>query len=167
MGDWKSIVGTLAPTIATALGGPLAGTATKFLSSALLGNEDASEHDIEAAILGANPDQLGKLREIDNSFKIEMKRIDVDVYALEVDDRKDARDMAKANMVPQMTLSTIFIGGYFVIVWMLFSGQVVIDDSIRDMSNILLGVLTANIPSIMQFWFGSSHGSKQKTKRHE
>lgn len=167
MKDWRSIVGTLAPTIATALGGPLAGTATKFLSNALLGNDDATEHDLEAAILGATPDQLAELRKIDNSFKLEMKRIDVDVYALEVDDRKNARDMAKTNMLPQIILSTIFIGGYFMIVWMLFSGQVIIDESIRDMSNILLGVLTANIPSIMQFWFGSSHGSKQKTKRHE
>ena len=165
MKDWKSIVGTLAPTIATALGGPLAGTATKFLSSALLGNENATEHDLEAAIIGSTPEQLAKLREIDGNFKLEMKRIDVDVYALEVDDRKNARDLAKSNMIPQMTLSTIFIGGYFVIVWMLFSGHVVIDDSIRDMSNILLGVLTANIPSIMQFWFGSSHGSKQKAAK--
>ena len=170
MKDWNSIIGALAPTIATALGGPLAGTATKFLSAALLGNENATPAHLEATILGGSPETLARIKKIDADFKVEMERIGVDLYALEIDDRKDARGLAKVNMIPQMTLSVIFIGGYFAIVWMLFSGRVVIDDSIRDMSNILLGVLTANIPSIMQFWFGSSHGSKQKngtdTKRH-
>jgi hypothetical protein len=93
-----------------------------------------------------------------------MARLDIDVYQIEVEDRKDARGLAKVNMLPQIILSSIFIAGYFAIVYMLFSGKVVIDESIRDMSNILLGVITANIPSIMSFWFGSSHGSKQKNK---
>ena len=36
------LLGSVAPSIATALGGPLAGMATKALSQALLGNEDGS-----------------------------------------------------------------------------------------------------------------------------
>ena len=171
MKGWKSLIGTLAPTIATALGGPLAGTATKFLASSLLGDENATQGDLEAAILGGNPEALANIKQIDADFKIEMERIEVDVYALEVDDRKNARDMAKVNMVPQMILSVIFIGGYFAIVYLLFSGQAKIAPEIRDVANILLGVMTGSIPTILQFWFGSSHGSKQKhgtdTKRHE
>jgi len=31
--------------------------------------------------------------------------------------------------------------------------------------NIILGVLTAAIPMILQFWFGSSNGSKDKTAK--
>jgi len=160
--DWKKIVGTLAPTLATALGGPLAGTATKFLAAELLGDENATEADIGEHLAGANPEQLAKLREIDNSFKLEMKRLNVDLEKLYVDDRNGARELAKVNMWPQIVLSFVFITGYFAIVYLLFSGSVVIDESIRDMSNILLGVLTANIPAIMSFWFGSSHGSKNK-----
>lgn len=161
---WREIVGGLAPTIATALGGPLAGTATKFLASKLLGKEEATNAELEMALTNATPEQLAKLKEIDNAFKLEMERIDVDVFALEVEDKKSARELAKDNMIPQITLSIIFIGGYFGLVYMLFSGQIKIDDSIRDMANILLGVLTVNIPNIMQFWFGSSHSSKTKTQ---
>ena len=53
MKDWKKVLGGIAPTIATALGGPLAGTATKFLASSLLGKDEASESELEAAIIGA------------------------------------------------------------------------------------------------------------------
>jgi hypothetical protein len=35
--DWKKIVGAVAPTLATALGGPLAGMAAAAVSDALLG----------------------------------------------------------------------------------------------------------------------------------
>lgn len=163
--SWKKIVGNLAPTIATALGGPLAGTATKFIASELLGNESATEKDVEAFISNANPDQLAKLRQIDNDFSIKMAELDIDVFELEVKDRDSARSLAKVNMLPQIVLSALFILGYFAIVGILFSGAVIIDESIRDMSNILLGVLTANIPSIMSFWFGSSHGSKTKVTK--
>ena len=162
--NWKKIVGNLAPTLATALGGPLAGTATKYIADKLLGNESATEADIEAFISGANPEQLAKLKEIDNKFAVDMAKLDVDVFKLEVEDKKSARQLAEKNMWPQITLSVIFIGGYFALVFVLFSGKVTITDDIRDMANILLGVLTASIPSIMQFWFGSSHGSKTKDK---
>ncbi len=161
--NWKNIVSNLAPTIATALGGPLAGTATKFLANEFLGNSDANEKDLQAALVGATPEDLAKLREIDNKFALEMSKLDIDVFALEVEDRKSARGLAKVNMRPQMILSTIFIGGYFVLIFLLFSGEVQITENIKDMANILLGVLTASIPSIMQFWFGSSSGSKEKS----
>lgn len=163
--NWKKIVGNLAPTIATALGGPLAGTATKFIASELLGNESALEKDIETFISNANPDQLAKLRQIDNDFAVKMAELDVDIFSLEIKDRDSARSLAKVNMLPQIILSALFILGYFAIVGILFSGAVIIDESIRDMSNILLGVLTANIPAIMSFWFGSSHGSKTKVNK--
>jgi len=161
--QWRKIVSNLAPTLATALGGPLAGTAVKFIAGQLLGEENATEKEIDAFIAGASPEQLARLREIDNDFAVKMAQLDVDVFALEVTDTGSARELAKVNMLPQIVLSVLFIAGYFCVVAALFSGVVVIDESIRDTSNILLGVLTANIPAIMGFWFGSSHGSKMKS----
>ena len=49
------LLGSVAPSIATALGGPLAGMATKALSQALLGNEDGSEDDLQVALLASSP----------------------------------------------------------------------------------------------------------------
>ena len=161
---WKDILGTVAPVIATALGGPLAGGATKYLSDKLLGNEDASEEELSNAILGANPDTLAKLKEIDNEFKLEMEKMNVDIFALETKDRQNARSMAKVNMWPQIILSALFILGYFIVLFFLLRGEITIAEGLREVVILLLGMLTREIPSIMQFWFGSSHGSKTKSQ---
>ena len=158
----KKLIAGVAPTLASALGGPFAGTAAKFIANKLLGKDDASEAELSLAIASATPEELGNLKKIDNDFSVEMGRQGIDIYALEVDDRKDARSMAKLNMWPQIVLSVIFIGGYFGLLYMLFSGKVEIPESMQTMANILIGVMTANIPQIMSFWFGSSHGSKSK-----
>ena len=42
------LLGQVAPTIATALGGPLAGVAVKTLSNVLLGHENGSEDEVKA-----------------------------------------------------------------------------------------------------------------------
>lgn len=163
MSNWKNIVGSLAPTIATALGGPLAGTAVKYLSKEFLGTDNATESELAAAISGAPPERLAQIRQIDADFKVKMEQIGVDIFALEIDDRKNARAMAKVNMIPQIVLSTIFVLGYFAILVLLMSGVVVIADEIKDALLLLLGLITREIPTIMQFWFGSSHGSKNKS----
>ena len=161
--SWKKIIGGIAPTIATALGGPLAGTAVKYLSGQLLGDENASEAELEAAIASASPEDLARLKEIDANFKVEMERIGVDIFELETKDRQNARDMAaKTTLIPQMILSVVYIAGYFGLIYLLLFGDVAIKNEIRDMAQILIGIMTTAIPMILQFWFGSSHGSKSK-----
>jgi len=164
MSGWKKILGSIAPTLATALGGPMAGTAVKFLSNKFLGTEEGTEQDIAQAISMASPEQLAELKKIDADFKVQMEKIGVDVFALEIEDRKDARSMAKVNMWPQIILSVIFIGGYFAIVGLLVTGEIVVPAEQMQIVSILIGVLTAGVANIMQFWFGSSHGSKNKDK---
>jgi hypothetical protein len=87
MASWKDIIRSIAPTIGTALGGPLAGTATKFIADKMLGKADATQEEIELAIIGASPEQLTKLKELDHQFKLEMKNLEIDVYELEYKDR--------------------------------------------------------------------------------
>lgn len=161
---WKKIIANLAPTISTALGGPLAGTAVKYLINEFIGG-DGDERKLEEALKGATPEQLARIKEIDTKFASDMAALDVDIYKISVEDRRDARGMAKLNMWPQIILSAVFIIGFFTLVIMLFSGNVTISNEMRTTGNILLGVLTGAFPQIMSFWFGSSHGSKQKTEK--
>lgn len=156
MKNFLKILGSVAPTVATAMGGPMAGVATKFVAGALLGKENCTTKELETAILSASPEQLAKLREIDANFEVEMKRLDVDLESIAVNDRKSARELAKGNMWPQIALSIIFIGGYFWMLYALFSGDIELTQGVRDMANILIGVLTAGIPMILRFWFGGS-----------
>jgi hypothetical protein len=56
MSNWKQTLMAVAPTLATALGGPLAGAAVGVIGKALLG--DDFDGDIESAVSGATPEQL-------------------------------------------------------------------------------------------------------------
>ena len=62
--DWKALVKTVAPVLGTALGGPLGGAATKFLTGKLLGDENASEQELADFIGGASPEQLLQIKQL-------------------------------------------------------------------------------------------------------
>jgi hypothetical protein len=162
--SWKEIVRSVAPTLGTALGGPMAGAATKFIADKMLGKADASTEEIQEAILGASPEQLTKLKEIDNQFKLDMKHLEIDVYELEYKDRDSARKLFAVNIWPQIILSAIFVIGYFGVLYFLLHKDIVPTSMINNpVFTTILGVLTAAIPQILSFWFGSSLGSKEKT----
>jgi hypothetical protein len=160
--DWKALVKNIAPVLGTALGGPLAGAATKFLAEAWLGKPDATEQELAEAIAGASPEQLVRLRELDNDFKLKMRQLDINVFELEVKDRSSARELAKVDMRPQIWLSVIYTVGYFGCLYMFFAGDVAVPETLKSEFGMVLGVMTAAQIKIMDFWFGSSYGSKTK-----
>lgn len=158
--DWKSVVGTVAPTIATALGGPFAGMATKTIMEAL---GVSSEAEIEKTLASASPDHLLALRNADNDFKVRMRELDIKEEDLEAKDRHSARGLFKVNIWPQIILSVLFVSGYFVVLYFIGNGFIVPSVDMKEAFILLLGLLTREIPTIMQFWFGTSSGSKDKT----
>ena len=89
------LIGSVAPTLATALGGPLAGVAVKALSEVLLGHPDGNDSDIATALSTATPEQLASVKKVDADFKVQMRSLDIDLERIAVDDRKSARDMQK------------------------------------------------------------------------
>ena len=157
---WKDIISSVAPKLASAIGGPFAGVATKFIAGKLLGDETATESDIAAYIEGASPEQLGTLKSLDNDFEIEMRRLGVEEYGIEVEDRKSARLMADKR--PQIILSGVYTIGYFTLVFGLLANFLTIPEEGRDLIIGLIGILTAAQTQLLNFWFGSSSGSKDK-----
>ena len=78
-------------------------------------------------------------------------------------DRDSARRLAIATtLIPQLVLSTLFVVGYFALCWALLSKQIEIAESMRDIFVVLVGVLTAGVSQILNFWLGTSAGSKNK-----
>lgn len=166
MSEWKIIIKTVAPVIGTALGGPMAGTATKFIAEKLLEKPDATESEMEQAILTASTEQLSKLKEIDAQFKINMKKLDIDIYDLQNKDRNSSQKLFEINIWPQMILSALFVIIYLVIVVLILKGNSNLSQNtpLSGVFTTIIGVLTAAIPQILNFWFGSSLGSKEKTR---
>jgi len=164
--DWKSTLATVAPAIATALGGPLAGVAVSMAGKALGLGEGATESDVEAAVLSGNPDVLVRLREVNTQFERDMKALDIDLERIHAGDRLSARDLAKTKgTFVQTALTVLFCSVFAVLMGQIFTGQEVVHSSMRDIANFLLGTLTGILMQQMNFWFGSSSGSKEKTQK--
>lgn len=91
--DWKSAIKTIAPLLGTAIGGPIGGVAAKMVSAALLGREDGTEEELAEAMQTATPDQLIKLKEADNGFKLKMEEFGIKKRTLVFNDKSNARSM--------------------------------------------------------------------------
>lgn len=161
-GKLKSIVKAVAPTLGTALGGPAGGMAAKIISEKILGKPDASEAEIEDFLLTASPEQMLELKKLDAQFAVDMKKLDIDVFRIESDDKKSARAMFGINIWPQISLTALFTVGYFVVLIVLLKGSVSIPADSQPVVNVVIGVLTAGMSTVLAFWFGSSVGSKEK-----
>jgi hypothetical protein len=160
--DWKSTLATVAPGLATAMGGPLAGMAVKMATDAL--GIEPNEAALEAVLSSGDPEVLAKLKKVESDFKVRMRELDIEEDRIAGADRANARELFKVDKVPQIVLSFVFISGYFATLGMMMAGVWVITGEMRDVIILLLGLMTREIPTIMQFWFGSSSGSKDKAK---
>lgn len=161
------ILKKVAPTVATAVGGPFGGIAAAAVASALGVDSD----NVEDAIISASPDTLLKVKMADHDFKVKMAELGIKEQQLAIrevevhaEDRSSARTMAaKLGMWPQVVLSIVYTVGYFVMLYLLVSGHWSPPEGSQELVAGLVGVLTAGVVKVMDFWFGSSVGSKQKT----
>lgn len=155
------LIGSVAPTIATALGGPVAGLAVKALSGALFGHENSSQDDIMTALANPTGDQLAALKKIDADFKVQMKALDIDLERIAADDRDSARDMQKEtrDWIPRALAVSVTIGFFAILIYMLVYG---LPTTGNEALLLLLGALQTAWGGIIAFYFGSSSGSQKK-----
>lgn len=158
----KGLLGTVAPSLGLALGGPMGGVAMKFMADKFTGGDTGSVEDF---LLSANPETLQALKLANIEFKRDMAQLGVDLEEIAAADRRDARDLAREKgSLPQVILSGVYMVGYFMVVFMFMTGKIQVAPAHDVMFGTLLGVLTTAQVQIMNFWFGSSAGSKQKTE---
>ena len=161
--DWKKLAATVAPTLATALGGPLAGVAVSALSEALLGRPDGAEAEVAVALSTGGADALAKLKQAEQAFQTRMKELDIDVDKLHQADRANAREReAKTGdtLTPRLLALLVTCGFFGVLAWLLAVGKPV-DGG--DALLVMLGALGGAWASVVAYYFGSSAGSAAKT----
>ena len=152
--DWLA---QIAPSIATALGGPLAGLAVTVVSKALGIDEKDVQSTIESGKLTA--EQLTSLKQAEVQLQARAQELGLDFEKLAVDDRKSARDMQTAthSWIPPL-LSILITAGFFGILFALMMGYATKSDELM----IMLGSLSTAWVGIISFYFGSSAGSQKK-----
>lgn len=161
--EWRKVLATVAPVLATAAGGPLAGVVTKTLASKLLGKPDATQDEVEQAVASASPDTLIKLKEIDNQFAESMQRIGIDFEKIAAADRASARDR-EVRLGGDWTVRILaygIVGSFCALVFSVLFGQVTAESTI---AGAVIGYLSAKAEQVVSYYFGSSAGSKQKTE---
>jgi len=167
MSFWSGVtdvIGSVAPTIATALGGPLAGAAVGALTNALGLSPDTDEKSVRDAILSGRMtgEQLAAMKKADLDFQAKMKELDIDLERIAAGDRDSARqrEMAVRDWVPGMIAGVIVIGFFGVLGSLLAYGT---PDNGGDALLVILGALSSGFASVLAYYFGSSSGSKQKS----
>lgn len=161
--DWKSLVKTVAPTLATALGGPLAGMATRAIAGAVLGDETADTDQIAAALQGAKPETLLALKQADQQFAVEMRKLDIDEIKLANTDRDSARqrEIATKDKMPAVIALCALTGFFGILAAM---AMIELPDNATQPFAVMLGALGTLVTQIGAYYFGSSAGSAKKNE---
>jgi hypothetical protein len=147
----------IAPTIATCLGGPLAGLAVTAISKALGVDEDKVQDTINQGKL--NADQIVCIKQAEIELEKSAQELGLNFEQLAVQDRASARDLQKEtkSIVPPV-LSVLVTVGFFGILIGLMSGQIHTSDALM----LMLGSLGTAWTGIIAFYFGSSASSQAK-----
>ena len=164
--DWKETLAAVAPTIATALGGPFAGAAVTAAAAAL-GVEpgENAEQAVAEAVSAGRPETLLALRNADNKFKTDMKKLGVEIHKIDAQDRDSARKLGiERGVLIQGALSGLLTFAFVYVLFAIFEGEIKIDEGMRDVAIYALGTLNTILIQMMNYWFGSSSGSKEKSK---
>lgn len=159
--SFKQIIGTVAPLIGTALGGPLGGLAGNFLASKL-GTPAGDQKALEAAVTSADPEIMLKLKAADDAFKTHLADLGVEEDKLVFADKADARarEIAVRDSTPRYLAYLVTVGFFGVLCWLLVKGK---PADGGDVMMVMVGSLGTAWTGIVAYYYGSSMGSAQKT----
>ena len=149
----------IAPGIATALGGPLAGLAVTAISKALGIDEKDVQKTIETGKLSA--EQLASLKQAELELQAKAQELGLNFEKLAVDDRKSAREMqvSTKSFVPAL-LSILVVCAWAIIQYFLLTH--VIAQEMRELVARVLGTLDGALMLVLSFYFGGSSDSQDK-----
>lgn len=179
MSDWNAalnVITELAPTIASAVGGPLAGGAVTALESVFgitptPGASTGSRQDaVAAAINGATPDQLAAMRKADQDYAVAMAAAgfkDTETLAsLGVQDRTSARQMqvSSKSIMPPLLGSAIIIGSLGAAAAILTGKVSYANTTEATMVGTVVGYLFSEAKAVLSFYFGSSSSTAQQNE---
>jgi len=151
----------IAPTVASALLGPLGGVAIAGLGK-IFGLDAATQSDITKIITEGkvSPEQLAEIKKLELQYQNDEKERGFRYAELEFKDTQSAREMqiATSSSVPAV-LSYLITAGFFGILGFMLTDAYVSSEPLL----VMLGSLGTAWVAVVNYWFGSSHGSQIKS----
>jgi hypothetical protein len=154
MMDWLK---QIAPTIATALGGPLAGLAVEAVSKAIgIDPKDVTQTIADGKLTA---DQIAQIKTAEIAMAARAQEMGLDFEKIAVDDRKSARQMQSTTQswIPGIMAIAVTLGFFGILV-----GLMTEHFKTSDALMLMLGSLGTAWTGIIAFYFGSSAGSQAK-----
>jgi hypothetical protein len=165
--DWKGALGNVAPMLATALGGPLAGGAVAAITAALGLGPDASDAEIAKKLATASPETFAELKKAEQEFTVRMTQLGFENEAalerIAADDRASARqrEVSRQDSTPTVLAYLITFGFFGLIMAMIFAP---FPETSKEAIFLLTGTLTGTFSSIIGYYFGSTAGGQKKSE---
>ena len=165
----NDLLKTLAPTVASALGGPLAGAAVTAISS-IFGTSETADAVSEVLKNGSmTADQLSAIKQLELKYQndeqergfkyaeLEYKKIELDAK-----DRDSAREreVGVKDSVNKVLAYTI-VGSFIAMVGATLLGYAKVESVL---AGTLVGYLSAKAEQVLAYYFGSSKSSDRKTE---
>ena len=152
--DWLR---QIAPTIATALGGPLAGLAVDAISKAVgIDPKDVNKTIADGKLTA---DQIAQIKTAELAMAARAQELGLDFEKIAVDDRKSARQMQATTQswIPGLMAIAVTVGFFGILI-----GLMTEHFKTSDALMLMLGSLGTAWTGIIAFYFGSSAGSQKK-----
>ena len=172
--DWKETVAKMtnaAPMIGGLFGAPglAIGGIVKIVASAL---GVAPSEEAIAAEIRSNPDALLKLKELEAAHRVELEKLSIEAERIRLADVQDARkrqtEGEKATGTRDINLyvlAWLLVAVFFLLtgmlLWFSYNGKAMADST--GVLFMLLGALSGSFSGVIQYFFGSSQGSHDKT----
>jgi hypothetical protein len=152
----------IAPTIASALLGPLGGVAVAGLTK-ILGIDGGTVTDVAKAISDGRvtPDQIAEIKKLELEYQAKEKELGFRYSELEFKDRDSARQMQMTTNSSTPTVLTYMVTvGFFAIL-----GLMLYDETVVNSPPLLImrGSLGTAWTGCISYWFGTTQGSLTKT----
>lgn len=148
----------VAPTIATALGGPLAGIAVTAVSKVLGIGDEETKQLLETGKMTA--EQIAQVKVAEIELQKQAQALGLNFEQLAVDDRKSARAMQieTKSIMPGVLSCGITIGFFGILVAVMRDPAVATNQPLL----IMLGSLGTAWIAVVNYWFGTTNGSQRK-----
>lgn len=162
------VIGTIAPTVATLLGGPLAGLAVEVVGN-IFGMPNATKEKVTELLQSGqlSGEQIVKLREAEIALKIRTQELGIDLEKLEALDRASARTLwtsfVQAERLFLFMLAYFLIGAFFYSLYFVLTGNLPSDPNHLVLVGAVIGYASAKADQVVGFFFGSSADSRKKT----
>ena len=162
-GKLKNILAGIAPQLAHALGGALAGAAVSQISRVILGSPDGDDQVLIDAIERATPEQLVELQKAEQEFQLALRHANLEEQRIDAADRGSARrrQVDMQDWTPSV-IGALIILGFFIVLGAMVARR--LPEGTETEFSIMLGALATMTAAVVNYFFGSSAGSKEKTR---